>query len=60
VFSGFNILVGGPRSVSDPWGQVVTQEAASLGKSAIVLQFLTQFNVRWKAGRVLYDLPDQG
>src|SRR5579864_6724435 len=38
----FYFLVGGPRSASDPWGQVVTQEAASLGKSAIVPQFLAQ------------------
>jgi hypothetical protein len=41
----FYFLVGGPRSASDPWGQVVTQEAASLGKSADVPQFLAQMDV---------------
>jgi hypothetical protein len=46
----FDILAGGIRSASDPWGQVVTQEAASLGKSAIVPQFLAQLNVRSKPG----------
>ena len=56
----FNILVGGPRSASDPWGQVVTQEAASLGKSAIVPQFLTQLNVRWKAGSYTFCLTNDG
>ncbi|HXL18005.1 MAG TPA: serine hydrolase, partial [Streptosporangiaceae bacterium] len=56
----FNILVGGPRSVSDPWGQVVTQEAASLGKSAIVPQFLAQLNVRWKAGSYTFCLTGNG
>jgi beta-lactamase family protein len=54
----FDILVGGPRSASDPWGQVVTQEAASLGKSAIVPQFLAQLNVRWKAGSYTMCLTD--
>jgi len=56
----FNILVGGARSTSDPWGQVVTQEAASLGKSAIVPQFLAQLNVRWKAGSYTFCLTSQG
>ena len=56
----FNTLVGGPRSVSDPWGQVVTQEAASLGKSAIVPQFVAQLNVRWKAGSYTFCLTNDG
>jgi hypothetical protein len=56
----FNILVGGPRSASDSWGQVVTQEAASLGKSAIVPQFLAQLNVRWKAGSYTFCLTGDG
>ncbi len=56
----FNTLVGGPRSASDPWGQVVTQEAASLGKSAIVPQFLAQLNVRWKAGSYTFCLTNDG
>jgi hypothetical protein len=46
----FNTLLGGPASASDPWGQVVTQEAAAQGKSAIVSQFLAQLNVRSKGG----------
>jgi hypothetical protein len=56
----FDILVGGLRSASDPWGQVVTQEAASLGKSAIVPQFLDQLNVRWKAGSYTICLTNDG
>jgi hypothetical protein len=32
----FNILAGGTPSASDPFGNVVSQEAAALGKSAIV------------------------
>src|SRR6266568_3860564 len=56
----FYILVGGLRSASDPWGQVVTQEAASLGKSAIVPQFLAQLNVRWKAGSYTICLTNDG
>jgi Beta-lactamase enzyme family/Bacterial tandem repeat domain 1 len=46
----FKILVGGSPSAGDAWGQVVAQEAANQGKSAIVPQFLAQMNVRWKAG----------
>ena len=56
----FYFLIGGPRSASDPWGQVVTQEAASLGKSAIVPQFLAQMDVRWKAGSYTLCLTSQG
>jgi hypothetical protein len=56
----FDILAGGIRSASDPWGQVVTQEAASLGKSAIVPQFLAQLNVRWKAGSYTICQADSG
>jgi hypothetical protein len=46
----FSILVGGTPSATDPWGTVVSQEAAAQGKSAIVPQFLAAMNVRWKAG----------
>jgi hypothetical protein len=46
----FNILAGGTPSASDAFGTVVSQEAAALGKSAIVPQFLAQFNIRSKAG----------
>ena len=56
----FSILSGGPRSASDPWGQVVTQEAASLGKSAVVPQFLAQLDVRWKAGSYTLCQTSQG
>ena len=56
----FSILLGGPRSASDAWGQVVTQEAASLGRSAVVPQFLAQLDVRWKAGSYTFCQTDQG
>jgi Beta-lactamase enzyme family len=46
----FNILAGGSPSAGDPFGAVVSQEAAALGKSAIVPQSLAQFNIRSKAG----------
>jgi len=51
----FSILVGGTPQASDPWGQVVSQEAAKQGKSAIVPQFLAAMSVRWKGGS--YQLP---
>jgi hypothetical protein len=54
----FNTLLGGPASVSDPWGQVVTQEAAAQGKSGIVSQFLAQLNVRSKGGSYGICLAD--
>lgn len=46
----FSILAGGAPSTGDAYGVVVTQEAAALGKSAIVPQFLAQFNIRYKPG----------
>ena len=46
----FSILVGGTPSATDPWGQVVSEEAAAQGKSAIVPQFLAAMDVRWKGG----------
>lgn len=52
----FNILVGGNPAASDPWGQVVKQEAAKLHKSAIVTKFLAKMNVRWKAGGYTFCL----
>jgi hypothetical protein len=56
----FAILLGGPRSATDAWGQVVAQEAASLGKSAVVPRFLAQLDVRWKAGSYTFCLTDDG
>jgi Beta-lactamase enzyme family/Bacterial tandem repeat domain 1 len=56
----FAILVGAGRPAADAWGQVVTQEAASLGKSAIVPQFLAQLSVRWKAGSYTFCMTDDG
>ena len=56
----FNILVGGAASASSPWGQIVTQEAASLGKSSIAGKFLAQLNVRWKAGSYEFCLSSSG
>jgi Beta-lactamase enzyme family len=55
----FSILVGGNPS-SNPIGQVVVQEAAKLGKSGIVSQFLSEFNVRWKAGGYTFCLTNDG
>ena len=54
----FAILLGGPPSATDAWGQVVAQEAASLGKSAVVPRFLAQLDVRWK-GRLVHLLHDR-
>lgn len=53
----FDILVGGNPS-SNPIGQVTIQEAAKLGKSGIVSQFLSEFNVRWKAGGYQFCLAN--
>jgi hypothetical protein len=55
----FNILVGGNPS-SNPIGQVVVQEAAKLGKSSVVSQFLSEFDVRWKAGGYSFCLNSDG
>ena len=46
----FTILAGGNPSLGDAYGTVVSQEAAAVGKSAIVPQFLSQFNIRFKPG----------
>lgn len=46
----FNTMQGGHPSSTDAWGSVVTQEAASLGKSGVVSQFLQNMDVRWKGG----------
>lgn len=46
----FNTELGGSPSASDAWGSVVSQEAASLGKSSVVPQFLAAMNVRSKGG----------
>jgi hypothetical protein len=51
----FSILVGGPTEDA-PWAQVVTQVAASLGKSKIASKFLASLNVRWKAGSYTFCL----
>jgi hypothetical protein len=56
----FNILVGGTASASSPWGQIVAQQAASLGKSSVVGKFLSQLNVRWKAGSYEFCLSSSG
>jgi hypothetical protein len=53
----FNTLVGGTPSASSAWGQVVAQEAAKQGKSAIVPQFLASMSVRFKAGGYQFGLP---
>jgi hypothetical protein len=54
----FNILAGGPPSAGDAWGQVVSQEASALGKSAVVAQFLSTMNVRSKGGQYGICLAD--
>jgi hypothetical protein len=54
----FNILVGGAPSASDPWGQVISEEAAKLHKSAIVAKFLARTNIRWKAGSYAFCLAN--
>jgi len=46
----FSILAGGAPSAGDAWGTVVSQEAAGLGKSAVVPAFLADMNIRSKAG----------
>jgi Beta-lactamase enzyme family len=56
----FSILVGGTASASDPWGQVVAQQAASLGKSSIAAKFLAGVDVRWKAGSYAFCLSSSG
>jgi beta-lactamase family protein len=42
--------LGGSPSSTDAWGTVVSQEAASLGKSSVVPQFLAAMDVRSKGG----------
>ena len=46
----FNTLLGGSPSAGDAWGTVVSQEAAALGKSAVVPAFLADMNIRSKGG----------
>jgi len=54
----FDILVGGSPT-GNAIGQVVNQEAAKLGKSsAVVSQFLSKFNVRWKGGSYTFCLSN--
>jgi len=54
----FKILVGGTPVASDPWGNVVAQEAAKLKKSAIASKFLAKMSVRWKAGGYTFCLAN--
>jgi hypothetical protein len=56
----FDILAGGSPSPTDVFGSVVSQEAAVLGKSAVVPEFLAHFNVRWKAGSYGFFLSSTG
>lgn len=52
----FNTLFGGSPTTTDAFGTVVTQEAAKVGKSANVTQFLEKLNVRWKPGNYAFCL----
>src|ERR1700738_738143 len=54
----FNTEAGGTPSASSYLGQVVSQEAAALGKSADVTGFLAAMDVRWKAGSYEFCLSD--
>ena len=56
----FNILVGGTAFGVVRGGQIVTQEAASLGKSSIAGTFLRRLTVRWKAGSYEFCLSSSG
>lgn len=44
----FNIRVGRTPSIGDAYGTVISQQAAAVGKSVIVSQFLSQFSIRDK------------
>jgi hypothetical protein len=52
----FSTELGGSPSSTDAWGTVVTQEAASLGKSSVVPQFLAAMDVRSKGGSYAFCL----